>query len=102
MSEPMIAAATGYAGGTSGPVGPLIELAMRQAVEDAMALGVADDTPPDKVAALLGIDGVDGATYIRNAKLAARRAVKDQHRALTTAHESAQANVLHSNHAPGE
>jgi hypothetical protein len=101
-----IVEATGYAGSKPGPVGPLIELAMAQAIADCNALGIADDTPNEKLAAIVGAPTLElmfgedagtvkGGEYIREMKLAARSDVKEKMRALLTLHEQAEAAKLH-------
>lgn len=108
MADPIIAEATGYAGGNNGPVGPLVENAMSQAVDLCRRLGVADDTPHERLVDLVGQDqlvsqlGAElaetaiGADYIREAKLAARASVLNQHRGLIKAHEGGKAAALHN------
>lgn len=77
-AESVIAEATGNAGGTGAELGSRIEAAMGAAILECNARGVTDDTPPERVEALLGkgFKGKDGATVIREAKIAARLAVK--------------------------
>jgi hypothetical protein len=93
--EPIIAEATGYAGAGSGPIGPLIEAAMHNAVVEAAALGIADDTPAERVEELTGIAGIDGSQYIRDRKLAARSQVKEANRTLAALHEQNKAKDAH-------
>lgn len=78
MSRTRIAAATGRAGGTGVRLGALIEAAMGQAAVAMNERGIVDDTPPQRVAELLGPEytGKCGADVIREAKIAARLATK--------------------------
>lgn len=92
----IIAEATGFAGGGLGPTRPLVELAMHQAVMDCMALGVMDDSPAELVEQITGVAGKTGGEFIRDAKLAARDKVMDEHRGLLKAHEGMKAAELHN------
>ena len=83
----VIAEAVGYAG-TAGRLGPKIEDAMGQAVKDANALGILDDTRGEVLVDILGdpswADKI-GADYIRDKKLEARQEAKRAHRELEEA-----------------
>lgn len=86
MSKPpkvTIAEAAGHAGGTGPALGALIETAMSEATLVMNARGIVDDTPPERVEKLLGkaFKGKDGATVIREAKIAARAEAKAAYRA---------------------
>lgn len=82
MSKTKIVEAAGRAGGTGPALGARIEAAMGQAILAMNERGVVDDTPAQRVTELLGADfeGKDGATVIREAKIAARAAAKAAYR----------------------
>lgn len=96
--EPIIAEATGYSGARNGIVAPLIEMAVSQAVNEVMALGIFDDTPAARVEELTGVKGMTGTQYIVDRKGAAHRGVLESTAALRNAHESAKATELHAKH----
>ena len=81
-AAPRIAEATGHAGGTGPALGARIEAAMGEATLAMNAKGIVDDTPPERVEKLLGakFKGKNGATVIREAKIAARAEAKAAYR----------------------
>lgn len=57
----------------------LVEMGMHEAADLVRAKGIADDTPPERVAEILGIpndEGKAGCDIIREAKMEARRSIK--------------------------
>lgn len=96
MSKEKIVEAVGSADNGGRGLSAAIEEAMQQAVLDINAMGIADDTPGERLAVILGPEWADkvGSDAIRAAKAEARLRVRRERAAQDEATRAAAAEVL--------
>lgn len=96
MSKVKIAEAVGSADNGGRGLSAAIEAAMAQAVLDMNAMGIADDTPGERLAKILGPEWADkvGADAIRGAKTDARLRVRKEWAERDEAERQAAAEAL--------
>lgn len=96
MSKVKIAEAVGSADNGGRGLSAAIEAAMAQAVLDMNAMGIADDTPGERLAEILGPEWAHlvGADAIRGAKADARLRVRKEWAAAAEADRAAAAEAL--------